>query len=234
VGCVATRGLSRSRGPSSPSHGHRHRRCLRGPDRSFGFRQGEQTNARHRGLPQKDTSRAELGVERRSETSRCAEPHNPADRGSSGAILERGIEIVELKIDIVIEDLVVRHPRRKEIKDELDRVTQAAHDRLAMTDAWIRNDSIEPRHGGSLSVDRSVQSLRFSSTKADRGRSVANSIAVEVRVTTVRCQTGAPGGTRTHTVRGLNPLPLPIGPLGRDGGTHYRPVARSAHQIRLA
>jgi hypothetical protein len=76
----------------------------------------------------------ELSVD---QTSRRAEPHNPAHRISSGAVLERGIEIVQLKIDVVMEDFVVRHPRRKEIKNELDRVTQPAQDRLAMTNAGI-------------------------------------------------------------------------------------------------
>jgi hypothetical protein len=52
--------------------------------------------------------------------SPCAESYDPAHCGSSGAILQRGVEIVELKIGIVVEDFVVRHPRRKEIKDELE------------------------------------------------------------------------------------------------------------------
>ncbi len=57
-------------------------------------------------------------------SSRCAESDNPAHCGGAGAVLQCGVEIIELKISAVVEDLRIRHSRRKEIKDELDDRTE--------------------------------------------------------------------------------------------------------------
>lgn len=70
--------------------------------------------------------------------------------GKQRTVLKRGEEVVPLKVRVVRENLVNRHPRREKFQKHLDRVPQSADRRLPMTDQRIRGDAVEAAHSSRI------------------------------------------------------------------------------------
>src|SRR5665811_795822 len=89
------------------------------------------------------------GVARRPGTSRHAET-GAVTAGKQCTVLKRGEEVVPLKVRVVRENLVNRHPGREEFQKHLDRVPQPADRRLPMADLRISGDAVEASHDSRI------------------------------------------------------------------------------------
>lgn len=73
---------------------------------------------------------------------------------SQGAELECSQQILALQVRVVNEHVLDRHPSRKQLQQPLDRVSQAAYHRLAVTHRRINGDPLQEGHEARIPASR--------------------------------------------------------------------------------